>query len=182
MITDRRHAETVRQRLHQAADQLVNCWLREHEDANAPSTGSTVPITGGETSDPVANTALDDTRERHLNWMGSRITGTLDAMQQDVQKWTPKNASDVPPCRNCQGMPGVEDGLCPKCGRFYRTHKFLPDGETVKGTWDADRDTRECRRWCGTMLKVASGQRVCDECQARQAARRQKDYRDRQAS
>ena len=182
MITDRRHADKLEAITIQAVRDLFACWRREHEDANAPSTGSTVPITGGETSDPVANTALDDTRERHLNWMGSRITGHLDAIQQDIAKWTPRTVADVGMCGNCSAMPGVEDGYCPKCGRFLRTHGFLPDPKTVKEGWEAQTDKRECRRWCGTMLPTSSSQRVCDECQARQAARRQKDYRDRQAS
>lgn len=182
MITDKRHAEKLRGLLHQAVDQIVNCWLQEHEDANAPSTGSTVPITGGERSDPVANTALDDTREKELNYRGARITGHLDAIQQDAKRWTPRTVADVGMCANCEAMPGVEDGLCPKCGRFYRMHKRYPDARTVRGTWEAQVDKVECRKHCGTMLPVSGKQRVCDECQARQAAKRQRDYRDRKAS
>jgi len=182
VITHLGHAEELRGHWHKAVDQAIDGWIKEHTDANAPSTGSTVPITGGDRSDPVANTALDDTRERHANWIGSQITGMVDGVQRLVEKMTPRQVSDVGMCRNCDGMPGVEDGYCPKCGRFLRTHGFLPDPKPVREGWEAQTDKRECRRWCGTMLPTSSSQRVCDECQARQAARRQKDYRDRQAS
>lgn len=163
MITDPKHAERLRLAGHAAWEQLIACWMREHHDANAPSSGPAVTVGGGQPSDPVSNMAIDTDRERHANWIATRITNFLDQLQTEVERNTPTKASDVPPCVNCQTMPGIEHGRCPECGPFFRKHGYDRKAEAVADKWRALLDTRPCRS-CGTPIKLGDKKRTCDRC------------------
>ena len=156
MLTDPKHADKVRLAGHAAWEKLLDTWLKEYADANAPSSGPAVTVGGGQPSDPVSVIATDTDRERHANWIGTRVTQLLDAMQQEVQRFTPKKAEDVGMCVNCNTMPGVEAGRCPKCGPFFRKHGRDPKPEVIAKAWNETLDTRPCRI-CGNPIKIADG-------------------------
>jgi len=162
-IEDRAHAMKVRAALQQATEELVAAWIVEHEQANSPSSGPAVAVSGGGLSDPTFDTAVDRDRETHADRLGRRIAGILDAATIILQEWRPKPAQELPPCVNCGQMPGVMAGRCPECGPFFRRHGVDRDGGKVASMWSAQLDTRPCRR-CGVPVKISEQKRTCDVC------------------
>jgi len=162
-IQDRTHALKVRQALQQATEELVAVWILEHEHANSPSSGPAVAVSGGSTSDPTFDIVADQEREQHVDRLGRRIAGIVDAVAVILEEHRPRAASEIPPCVNCGQMPGVSHGRCPECGPFFARHGVDRDGDKVASMWSAQVDTRPCRR-CGVPVKLSEKKRTCDEC------------------
>lgn len=162
-IEDRHHALKVRAKLQQVAEELVAAWIVEHEQANSPSSGPAVAVSGGQMSDPTFDIVADQDREHHADRLGRRIAGILDAATIVLDEHRPTPAGDIPPCRNCGEMPGVMAGRCPECGPFFARHGVDRDPDKVAGMWSAQIDTRPCRR-CGAPVKMSERKRTCDEC------------------
>jgi hypothetical protein len=170
-ITDHRHASVIRGKGHRLWDDLLDLWHAEHHDASAPRSGPAVTVSGGEVSDPTMQIATDDTRERHAVWIGSRITGLLDALEHEVSKLQPKSADELPQCSNCDAAVASDSsGRCDICGPYWRNSGSEYDREQARDRHLHRDEFRACGA-CGEDIRISEGKRTCDAC-------RSKKYRD----
>ena len=166
MITDPRHADAVRIRGHRLWDELLDFWQTEHYDASAPRSGPAVQVTGGETSNPTADIAEDDQRESHARWIGSRITGLLDALNHEVKKLVPTVATELAQCSNCAAAPATDStGRCDICGPYWRNAGREYSAATAKRRHLHRDEFRPCQQ-CGEDIRIGDGDRTCRRCKA----------------
>lgn len=166
MITDSRHARQIRNRLHQCVDTILDCWLEEQHAASVPPVIESVSVSGGTKSDPTASlgTMDPDRREKDARRLGAQITGTLDSMERLVTAWTPRLATDVPPCVNCGASPGVwRNARCVRCGPWYQEQGVDRDPAEAKKHMERLHETRPCRV-CGEPIRLTEGRRKCRGC------------------
>jgi hypothetical protein len=163
VITDRRHAENIRQAMHRASDALLDLWVTEQHAASAPRSGPAVAVTSSATSDPTGSIAADQTREKGLNALGVRITKLLEALEREVTLNSPRKAEEIDKCFVCMLWPGSgRDGRCTFCGGFYRTHKRDRTLKMAREHHKNLTETRPCKYdGCETELLVVRGAHWC---------------------
>ena len=171
-ITDRKHLAAIIQNGMAALLDLQDAWLAEDRAACAPTSGSSVSVSGGGWSDPTSAIAERD-RYRDRDRIGGLLITTVRQLEQAVERRKPRKVTGW--CACCDDRTAThgegDDGNptdCFWCWRFLRKHGVRCDADAHEA-FPAPPKFCSCPPQCCAVCgdPPAEGRTVSERCKKR---------------